>query len=544
MTKPTVDTFLDLVRRSGLVENDQLDDVLLDLKQQADGRDLDDVDFLAEKLVEADLLTRWQCDKLLEGRHKGFFLGKYKLLGHLGTGGMSSVYLAEHVLMQRRVAIKVLPKNRVEDSSYLARFHREARAAAALDHHNIVRAYDVDNDGGIHYLVMEYIEGRDLQEIVKKEGPMDYAMAADYIRQAAQGLAHAHQAGLIHRDVKPANLLVDQKNVVKVLDLGLARFTDEDRASLTVAYDENVLGTADYLSPEQARDSHGVDARADIYSLGCSLYYLLTGHPPFAVGTLPQRLMMHQKEPPPSIYEERGDAPEDLVEICLQMMSKKPSQRYQTAEAVADALGDWLVTQGHPVASDSVSGSSSRRLAATASGQAAATRRAEALKPTGGPKRGTPGRHDQTGTGRSRGASPPGQTESGRDTAANLDRPTVKGPPSTPRRCPPGDASRGEAGGTRELPMAQPLGEEVSAEVGALSELQDPLSSLLEEELAPGAGAGEASQRPGIRHPLAGRGPRSYRSRRNGTPTWLWMIVAAGATITLVLLAVLIATAI
>ena len=165
---------------------------------------------------------------------------------------MSSVYLAEHVLMQRRVAIKVLPKNRVDDSSYLARFHREAQAAAALDHRNIVRAYDVDNDGNIHYLVMEYVEGRDLQQIVKEDGPLDYAAAAEYIRQAAEGLAHAHQAGLIHRDVKPANLLVDQKNVVKVLDLGLARFTDEDKASLTVAYDENVLGTADYLAPEQA----------------------------------------------------------------------------------------------------------------------------------------------------------------------------------------------------------------------------------------------------------------------------------------------------
>ncbi len=156
---------------------------------------------------------------------------------------------------------------------------------------------------------MEYVEGRDLQQMVKQQGPLDYASAAEYIRQAAEGLAHAHQAGLIHRDVKPANLLVDRKNVVKVLDLGLARFTDEDRASLTVQYDENVLGTADYLAPEQAIDSHGVDARADIYSLGCSLYYLLTGHPPFPDGTLPQRLMAHQKQPPPSIRLDRPRCP-------------------------------------------------------------------------------------------------------------------------------------------------------------------------------------------------------------------------------------------
>ncbi|KKK46291.1 hypothetical protein LCGC14_3164130, partial [marine sediment metagenome] len=331
MAKPKVDTFLDLLRRTGLVEKDQLDGVLLDFKREADGKPLKDTDAVAEKLIDAGLLTRWQCEKLKEGRHKGFFLGKYKLLDHLGTGGMSSVYLAEHVLMQRRVAIKVLPSKRVENSSYLARFHREAQAAAALDHRNIVRAYDVDRDGDIHYLVMEYIEGRDLQVMVKEDGPQDYAAAAEYIRQAAEGLAHAHDAGLIHRDVKPANLLVDVKNVVKVLDLGLARFTDENQASLTVQYDENVLGTADYLAPEQALDSHGVDYRADIYSLGCSLYCLLTGHPPFCEGTLPQRLMAHQKEQPPSIYQDRDDAPEDLVEICMRMMAKKPDQRYQTA---------------------------------------------------------------------------------------------------------------------------------------------------------------------------------------------------------------------
>ncbi len=142
---------------------------------------------------------------------------------------------------------------------------------------------------------MEYVEGSDLQTMVKEQGPLDYVRAADYIRQAAEGLHHAHQAGLIHRNVKPANLLVDPHDVVKLLDLGLARFTEDQLASLTVAYDENVLGTADYLAPEQAINSHGVDGRADIYSLGCAFYYLLTGQPPFPEGTLPQRLAMHQK---------------------------------------------------------------------------------------------------------------------------------------------------------------------------------------------------------------------------------------------------------
>ncbi len=205
-----------------MVEKGQIDAALLRLKAEPGGQLPTDTDFVADWLVQSGLITRWQADRLLEGRHKGFFLGKYKLLGHLGTGGMSSVFLAEHVLMQRRVAIKVLPKNRVADSSYLARFHREAQAAAVLDHRNIVRAYDVDNEGDNHYLVMEYIEGRNLHYVVKEDGPLEYATAAEYIRQAAEGLAHAHQAGLIHRDVKPANLLVDRKNVVKVLDLGLA----------------------------------------------------------------------------------------------------------------------------------------------------------------------------------------------------------------------------------------------------------------------------------------------------------------------------------
>ncbi len=316
VTKLKVDEFLDLVRRSGLVDPlDPLESVLAEIMSQVDATAAADTDFVADRLIAAGLITRWQCDKLMEGRHRGFFLGKYKLLSHLGSGGMSSVYLAEHVLMRRRVAIKVLPKNRVEDTSYLARFHREARAAATLDHRNIVRAYDVDDEAGVHYMVMEYIEGRDLHHIVHEDGPLDYLSTAEYIRQAAEGLAYAHQAGLIHRDVKPANLLVDQKNVVKLLDLGLARFADKNEVSLTLTFDENVLGTADYLAPEQALDSHAADARADIYGLGCSMYYLLTGHPPFVGGTLAQRLMRHQNEPPPSIFVDRPDAPPELVEI-------------------------------------------------------------------------------------------------------------------------------------------------------------------------------------------------------------------------------------
>lgn len=341
MAKLKVESFIDLVRRSELVEGDRLKEVLGELENKAGPLAADDSRVVSEHLRDSGLLTRWQCDKLLAGRHKGFFLGKYKLLDHLGTGGMSAVYLAEHVHMHRRVAIKVLPQARVHDSSYLARFYREARAAASLDHPHVVRAYDVDNQGETHYLVMEYVAGRDLHRLVKQQGALNYETAADYIRQAAEGLAHAHRMGLIHRDMKPANLLIDGQGVVKVLDLGLARFADDEQ-SLTVAYDENVLGTADYLAPEQAVNSHRVDTRVDIYGLGCTFYYALTGHPPFPDGTLSQRLIKHQTQPPPSIAAERDDAPPELLAICQRMMAKSPDDRYQTASEVSVALADWL----------------------------------------------------------------------------------------------------------------------------------------------------------------------------------------------------------
>ncbi len=298
-------------------------------------------------LIEKEAITRWQADKLLAGKSKGFFLGKYKLLRHLGSGGMSSVYVAEHVLMHQLRAVKVLPKNRVNDSSYLARFRLEAQATAKLDHRNIVRAYDIDNDRDQHYIVMELVRGRDLQSIVKDKGPLSYDDACRYIIQASAGLQHAHEHKLIHRDIKPANLLVDDDGVVKILDLGLALFSNSEMASLTIAHNENVLGTADYLSPEQAINSHTVDHRADVYSLGCTFYYLLTGHAPFNDGTLAQRIAKHQTVMPDEIQKDRPDCPRDLSDICMKMMQKKPHKRYQTAREVAETLSAWLVKHGY-----------------------------------------------------------------------------------------------------------------------------------------------------------------------------------------------------
>lgn len=485
--KPKVEVFLEMLRRSGLVEKDRLQAFVSHLKRSAPPGLLTDSEYVGQAIVDAELLTRWQCDRILEGRYRKFFLGKYKLLDHLGSGGMSKVYLAEHVLLQRRVAIKVLPQNRVEDASYLARFQREAQAAAALDHPNIVRAYDVDHDGDIHYLVMEFIQGRDLQRIVHEDGPLKFTAAAEYIRQAALGLGHAHKAGLIHRDIKPANLLVDRNNTVKLLDLGLARFAGgEEKASLTLSRDENVLGTADYLAPEQARDSHRVDLRADIYSLGCSLYYLLTGRPPFAEGTLPQRLMAHQRQEPPSIYDRRPDAPPELVEICLRMMAKKPTKRYQSAEEVARALDEWLAANRRP--GDSLPGGSSGSMAVVS---AVRSQSASGML-----------------SGNSSGSSPRSSSISARLRVAPTEEtmPDVQPAPTQVGRETPAGKARRE----KQLLVAKPLDDATFDEFLA----QMDTTSILPQVNA---------ARP------AGRNAR----RTQGTPLWLWALIGAGALLAL-----------
>lgn len=338
MSQPSPQKFIELVEKSRLVDPAKAKRLLEKVREHYDGGLPPDAKTLAKLYEKNGLLTEWHNEKLLNGKYKGFFLGKYKLLGHIGTGGMSSVYLAEHTKLHDRRAIKVLPKKRVSDSSYLARFQLEAKAIASLNHPNIVLAYDIDNEGDVHYIVMEYVDGLDLQALVKRDGALDPSTAADVIAQAARGLAHAHENGVIHRDVKPANLLVDSKHIVRLLDMGLALMGAEEEESLTVANNENVLGTADYLAPEQALNSHSVDHRADIYGLGCTMYFLLTGQPPFNQGTLAQRIAMHQKEMPKPIREIRKNVPGELEGICVKMIQKDPNYRYQTATDVAEVL--------------------------------------------------------------------------------------------------------------------------------------------------------------------------------------------------------------
>jgi serine/threonine protein kinase len=334
----TADEFLELTSRSGLLESTQL-------RVYREGRRRgalpDGAQAMADVLVGDGVLTRFHVEQLLRGKWRNFILsGKYKVLGPLGSGGMGQVYLCEHQVMRRRVAVKVLPEHS-GDAVALERFRREARAVAALDHPNIVRAYDIDRDGKLHFLVMEYIDGNTLSTIVKRRGPMDVVRAAHYVRQAALGLQHAHEAGLVHRDVKPSNLVLERSGTLKILDLGLARFFHDQSDDLSRRHGESPLGTMDYMAPEQAMDSHVVDIRADIYGLGSTFYFLLAGHGPFGKGTHLQKLMCHPLELPEPIRAVRPEVPEGLAAVIGRMMAREPADRYPTPGAVAGALGRW-----------------------------------------------------------------------------------------------------------------------------------------------------------------------------------------------------------
>jgi serine/threonine protein kinase len=338
----TPSEFLELVQKSGVVDAARLASYLQPL------RDRNEVPAtptaVAQLLVRDAIITLFQAEQLLLGKWKRFTIGKYKVLERIGTGGMGQVFLCEHKLMRRRVAVKVLPTAKAEDEAALERFYREARAVAALDHPNLVRAFDIDQDQSLHFLVMEYIDGVNLHELVKKTGPLSPTRACHYIYQAAFGLQHAYDcAGLIHRDIKPGNILVDRAGVVKILDMGLARFFRDEHDLLTKKYDET-LGTADYLAPEQAVDSHRVDVRADIYSLGATFYFLLTGVPPFAEGTVAQKLMWHQTRMPTPVRERRAEVPVEISAIVERMMMKDVATRFAAPADVLAALEPFVQT--------------------------------------------------------------------------------------------------------------------------------------------------------------------------------------------------------
>ena len=337
----TGDAVLELVRKSDLVETGALDGFVSN-----SGTLPPSATDTATNLIRAGLITAFQAKLILQGKYKGFRLGPYKILDQIGVGGMGQVFLAEHVAMRRRVAMKVLPGRLAANAAGVERFYREARAVAALDHPNIVRAHDVACEKGTHFLVMEYVEGKNLDQRLKEAGGrVPWGEAVGYAVQAAAGLHHAHEKGLVHRDVKPANLLVGRDGVVKILDMGLARFFQDDSDRLTKQLDPGgVMGTADYVAPEQLIDTAITDHRADIYSLGATVYHLITGKPPFA-GSTTAKLVAHQLKTAPLAHSVQAGVPAELSAVVQKMMAKDPAERYQTA---AEAIRDLLPFVGDP----------------------------------------------------------------------------------------------------------------------------------------------------------------------------------------------------
>lgn len=349
-TSLTKSQFLELLQKCQLLTPDALASYLAQFESEP-AEDTTNPVKLAHLMIRDGLLTRYQAKCLLSGKPRRFFLaGKFKILEPLRQGGMGAVFLCEHLLMKRLVAIKIVNAKQVSDPSLLERFLRESRAVAALDHPNLVRAYDADRDHDLYYLVMEFIDGVSLHDWVQRQGPLQVDQACLVIAQAAVGLQHAFEAGWVHRDIKPGNILVDCNGLVKLLDMGLARLFDDSKDLLTKKYDDKAtLGTADYLSPEQAMDISQVDIRGDLYSLGATFYYLLVGQAPFAdrVNTA-QKLVAHQMLHPLPLPTWRNDLPAPLVSVIEKLMAKNPEERFQTPIELKEALQPWLTSPLRP----------------------------------------------------------------------------------------------------------------------------------------------------------------------------------------------------
>lgn len=299
---------------------------------------------LAQRLIEAHKLTAYQAAAIFEGKTAELAFGEYRILDRIGEGGMGIVLKAEHQMMGRVVAVKVLAAGAMRSPNVVQRFYRELKTAARLNHPNIVGAYDAGQFKGNHYLVMEYVEGQSLAEVVHRRGPLALGEALGYLIQAARGLQYAHEQGVVHRDIKPSNLLVDRQGAVKVLDMGLARLMDTKDSSHVESLTRTglVMGTCDYMAPEQAVDSHRADHRADIYSLGCTMYRLLTGTVPYPADNLMAVLLAHREARVPSLRHIRPDLPARIDAVLRRMLAKRPGDRYQSMTEVIVALQEVL----------------------------------------------------------------------------------------------------------------------------------------------------------------------------------------------------------
>jgi len=339
MTTPSV--FRNSALVSGLVTKEQLDQAIEQVRICAIGKEgaqgaAEDDDALAAKLVELGFVTSYQAHQLRSGRTI-LHLGPYLITDWIGQGGMGQVFKAVHKMMGRECAVKILPSQKANPET-IANFQREIRTQAQLDHPHLVRAYDAGQDGKVHYLVTEYVPGTDLRRLVRTQGPLTMQQAANIVRQAATGHEYAQQRGLIHRDVKPGNILVTPDGVAKVSDLGLAGFVQEGEADPRSG---KIVGTADYLSPEQIKTPREITSVCDIYSLGCTLYYAVCGKVPYPGGTARDKARRHCDETPWHPRRFNPELSEEFVEVIADMMEKDPTKRLQTAGEVAARLETW-----------------------------------------------------------------------------------------------------------------------------------------------------------------------------------------------------------
>lgn len=327
----SLDEFASQVSLSGLLTSAELEAV----RAQSTAADAEG---LARELVKQKKLTPFQAQQCFSGKGKSLMLGNYVLLEKLGQGGMGMVLKAQHKRMKRIVAIKVLAPNVAKNKDLVARFHREVEAAAKLEHPNVVAAYDADEANGVHFLVMQFVDGKDLSSLVKQSGPLSVERAVACVLDAAKGIQAAHERGITHRDIKPANLMVDRQGIVRVLDLGLARVASDEGLRSDLTGSGQVMGTIDYMAPEQALSAKSADHRADIYSLGVTLWYLLTAKPLFDGESLMAKLLAHRESPIPSLQSACPHVPAQLEALFRRMVAKHPAERFQSMREVITAL--------------------------------------------------------------------------------------------------------------------------------------------------------------------------------------------------------------
>jgi len=333
LTEAVPPDLLPLIRRSGILSDRQFGEISGKVRS---GEYPAETRVLAERLIGDGILTVFQADRLLRNKTHGLIMGPYVILDRLGTGTRGRVFKAQHRLMGRLVAVKVIAPEIASRASSIARFHREMRLSGRLDHPNVVRAFDADKVGDVLYIVVEYVAGRSLDLVIEERGRLPAAEVVNYMAQAALGLAHAHERGIVHRDIKPANLLLSEEGQIKVLDLGLSALMEADGASFATV-DGSIVGTVNYMSPEQAT-AQTSDGRSDLFSLGCTMYKMLSGQLPFAGATVAECIALRVNGQPTPITDFLPDLSPHLTHVLMKLLARLPEDRFQTAAEAALAL--------------------------------------------------------------------------------------------------------------------------------------------------------------------------------------------------------------